>query len=111
MAVVLHVLDTEGLALISAGTHPAAFSREQPITPYAHYAKLEAEFQDITRNHPISGLHIHIGVEGRERDVALMNQLRSWLPYLLALSTNSPFWAGGHLTGITSYCSVAWNTT
>jgi glutamate---cysteine ligase / carboxylate-amine ligase len=106
-----HLLQTEGLVLISAGTHPAAFSREQPITPYKHYAKLEAEFQDITRNHLIFGLHIHIGVEGRERAVSLMNQLRSWLPHLLALSTNSPFWAGGQLTGIKSYRSVVWNTT
>jgi glutamate---cysteine ligase / carboxylate-amine ligase len=105
------LLQTEGLALISAGTHPAAFSREQPITPYEHYAQLEAEFQDITRNHLIFGLHIHIGVEGCERAVSLMNQLRSWLPQLLALSTNSPFWAGGQLTGIKSYRSVIWNTT
>ena len=105
------LLQMEGLALISAGTHPAAFSREQSISPYEHYAQLEAEFQDITRNHLIFGLHIHIGVDGRERSMALMNQLRSWLPHLLALSTNSPFWAGGQLTGLKSYRSVVWNTT
>ncbi len=105
------LLQTEGLALISAGTHPAALSREQPVSPYERYAQLEAEFQDITRNHLIFGLHIHISVEGRERAVSLMNQLRTWLPHLLALSTNSPFWAGGQLTGIKSYRSVVWNTT
>ena len=105
------LLETEGLALISAGTHPAAFSREQPVTPFERYARLEAEYQDITRNHLIFGLHIHIGVEGREREVALMNQLRTWLPHLLAISSNSPFWAGGQLTGLKSYRSVVWNTT
>ena len=105
------LLETEGLALVSAGTHPAAYSREQPVTPFERYAKLEAEYQDITRNHLIFGLHIHIGVEGREREVVLMNQLRSWLPHLLAISSNSPFWAGGQLTGLKSYRSVVWNTT
>ncbi len=105
------LLETEGLALISAGTHPAALSREEPISPYERYAQMEAEFQDVTRNHLIFGLHIHIGVEGRERAVALLNQLRSWLPHLLALSTNSPFWAGGQFTGLKSYRSVVWNTT
>ncbi len=105
------LLQREGLALISAGTHPTAYSREQPISPYERYAQLETEFQDITRNLLIFGLHIHIGVEGRERAVSLMNQLRSWLPHLLALSTNSPFWAGGQFTGIKSYRSVVWSTT
>lgn len=105
------LLETEGLALISAGTHPAALSREEPISPYERYAQMEAEFQDVTRNHLIFGLHIHIGVEGRERAVALLNQLRTWLPHLLALSTNSPFWAGGQLTGLKSYRSVVWSTT
>jgi glutamate---cysteine ligase / carboxylate-amine ligase len=105
------LLDTEGLALISAGTHPAALSREEPITPYERYARMEAEFQDVTRNHLIFGLHIHVGVESRERAVALMNQLRTWLPHLLALSTNSPFWAGGQFTGLKSYRSVVWRTT
>ena len=66
------LLDTEGLALISAGTHPAALSREEPISPYERYARMEAEFQDVTRNHLIFGLHIHIGVKSRERAVALM---------------------------------------
>src|SRR5260370_17201327 len=55
----------------------------------------------------IFGLHVHVGVENRELAISLVNQLRSWLPHLLALSTNSPFWAG-RFTGIKAYRSVIW---
>ncbi len=100
----------EGLALISAGTHPTALWQENPISPYERYARLEEEFQDATRCNLVFGLHIHVGIESREQAVALMNQLRTWLPHLLALSTNSPFWAG-RLTGLKSYRSVIWRTS
>lgn len=100
----------EGLALISAGTHPAALWQDEPISPYERYARLEEEFQDATRCNLVFGLHIHVGIESREQAVALINQLRTWLPHLLALSTNSPFWAG-RLTGLKSYRSVIWRTS
>jgi carboxylate-amine ligase len=55
----------------------------------------------------IFGLHIHIGIESHELAVELMNQLRTWLPHVLAISSNSPCWAG-RLTGLKSYRSVVW---
>ncbi|HAG98790.1 MAG TPA: carboxylate-amine ligase [Ktedonobacter sp.] len=97
----------EGLALISAGTHPTALWQEQPKTPHERYNELEEEYQDVARSILIFGLHVHVGVEKKEMAVTLMNQLRTWLPHLLALSTNSPFWAGRH-TGLKSYRSVVW---
>ncbi len=97
----------EGLALISAGTHPSALWQNQMRSPHERYAQLEEEFQDVARTILIFGLHVHIGVQNQEVAVALMNQLRTWLPHLLAISTNSPFWAG-RLTGLKSYRSVVW---
>jgi carboxylate-amine ligase len=97
----------EGLALISAGTHPGARWQDQLISPNERYAQLEEEFQDVARKILIFGLHVHIGVKNQEIAVNLMNQLRTWLPHLLAISTNSPFWAG-RLTGLKSYRSVVW---
>ena len=104
------LVESEGLALISAGTHPTALWREEPISPYERYARLEADYEDATRSNLVFGLHIHIGIEGRERAVVLMNQLRTWLPHLLALSTNSPFWAG-RLSGLKSYRCVVWRSS
>jgi carboxylate-amine ligase len=97
----------EELALISAGTHPSALWQNQVRSPHERYAQLEEEFQDVARTILIFGLHVHIGVQNQEIAVALMNQLRTWLPHLLAISTDSPFWAG-RLTGLKSYRSVVW---
>ncbi len=97
----------EGLALISAGTHPSALWQEEPRTPFERYIELEEEFQDVARSILIFGLHVHIGVENQEVAVELMNQVRTWLPHLLAISTNSPFWSR-RLTGLKSYRSVVW---
>ncbi len=101
------ILAEEGLALVSAGTHPSALWQEQPTTENERYADLEEEFQDASRSILVYGLHIHVGIANPELAIALMNQVRSWLPHLLALSTNSPFWAG-RMTGIKSYRSVVW---
>jgi carboxylate-amine ligase len=101
------LLGEEGLALISAGTHPGAHWQDQMRSPYQRYQELVQEFRDVARSLLIFGLHVHIGVENQEVAVALMNQLRIWLPHLLALSTNSPFWAG-RLTGLKSYRCAVW---
>ncbi|HVB24059.1 MAG TPA: carboxylate-amine ligase [Ktedonobacteraceae bacterium] len=101
------LLAEDGLALVSAGTHPAAIWTDQMTTPNPRYLELQEEFQDVARSILIFGLHVHVGVENREIAITLMNQLRTWLPHLLALSSNSPFW-GGRLTGLKSYRSVVW---
>jgi glutamate---cysteine ligase / carboxylate-amine ligase len=101
------LLADEGLTLISAGTHPTATWTEQPVTPYPRYDEILEEFQDVGRSVLIYGLHIHVAVPGNELAITLMNQLRTWLPHLLALSSNSPFWAG-RLTGLKSYRAIVW---
>jgi glutamate---cysteine ligase / carboxylate-amine ligase len=101
------LLADEDLTLISAGTHPTATWTEQPVTPYPRYDEILEEFQDVGRSVLIYGLHIHVAVPGNELAITLMNQLRTWLPHLLALSSNSPFWAG-RLTGLKSYRAIVW---
>ena len=62
--------------------------------------------QLVARSNLIFGLHVHIGIEDREVAIHLMNQVRYFLPHLLALSANSPFWIGLK-TGLKSYrCKV-----
>lgn len=99
----------EGLALISAGTHPGAIWQEEMGHGYERYDKLVREIQDIRRLTLIFGLHVHVNVHDREMAIAILNQARTWLPHLLALSSNSPFW-GGRYTGIKSYRAVAWKS-
>jgi len=101
------LVQPRGLALISSGTHPQAHWQDQEITQKERYIQQVAEFRDVMRNRIIFGLHIHVGVASKEIAIPLINQLRTWLPHLLALSSNSPFWAGRY-TGIKSYRSVIW---
>jgi carboxylate-amine ligase len=103
----LNLLEEDGMGLICAGTHPESRWQEQPSMPNPRYVELEDELQDIARSILIFGLHVHVGVESQEIALDLMNQARNWLPHLLALSTNSPFWQG-RFTGIKSYRSVVW---
>ncbi len=103
----LQLLEGEGLTIISAGTHPNATWLDQPSTPNERYIELEEQLQDVARSILIFGLHVHVGVENNEIAIALMNQLRTWIPHLLAISANSPFW-GGRFTGLKSYRSVVW---
>jgi carboxylate-amine ligase len=101
------IVTREGVALIGAGTHPTAFWQDQKTTPEEHYQKLEEDLQDIERMLVIYGLHIHVGVGSNELAITLVNQLRTWLPHLLALSSNSPFWQGRN-TGLKSYRTALW---
>jgi carboxylate-amine ligase len=101
------LLAEEDLVFIAAGTHPSARWLDQVTTPNERYIELEEELQDIVRSILIFALHIHVGVESNDIAIALINQLRTWLPHLLAISSNSPFWAG-RFTGMKSYRPVIW---
>ncbi|HEU5230443.1 MAG TPA: carboxylate-amine ligase [Ktedonobacteraceae bacterium] len=106
-ALLTQVVEKEMLALVSAGTHPSALWQDQKTTERERYKKLVEEFQDIEHMLVIYGLHIHVCIEQREIAIILMNQLRTWLPHLLAISTNSPFWEGRY-TGLKSFRSALW---
>ena len=95
-----------GLRLAAAATHPFADWREQEITADDRYKNIVEDLQLVARANLIFGLHVHIGVEDRETAIQLMNHARYFLPHILALSTNSPFWLGMD-TGLKSYrCKV-----
>jgi carboxylate-amine ligase len=97
-----------GLHIVAAGTHPWADWRDQEITENERYRSLVQDMQDVVRALTIFGLHVHIGIEDRRRAIEIMNEARYFLPHLLALSANSPFWRGRQ-TGLHSYRCVIWN--
>jgi carboxylate-amine ligase len=95
-----------GLRLASAATHPFADWRVQEIYPDERYKNIVEDMQLVARANLIFGLHVHIGIEDREIAIHLMNHARYFLPHILALSANSPFWLGMD-TGLKSYrCKV-----
>jgi carboxylate-amine ligase len=95
-----------GLRLGASGTHPFGDWRKQEIYPDPRYRDIVEDMKMVARSNLIFGLHVHVGVEDRETAINLMNVVRYFLPHMLALSTNSPFWLGME-TGLKSYrCKV-----
>jgi glutamate---cysteine ligase / carboxylate-amine ligase len=95
-----------GLRLASAATHPFGDWRVQEVTPDIRYKNIVEDMQLVARANLIFGLHVHVGIEDRETAIHMMNHARYFVPHLLALSTNSPFWLGME-TGLKSYrCKV-----
>jgi len=95
-----------GLRLAAAGTHPFADWRKQEIYPDERYHVIVEDMKTVARANLIFGLHVHIGVEDRETAIHLMNAARYFVPHMLALSSNSPFWLGMDM-GLKSYrCKV-----
>ncbi len=94
------------LRLAAGGTHPFAQWRDQEIYPDERYATIVEDMKMVARANLIFGLHVHIGVEDRDTAIHIMNGARYFLPHILALSCNSPFWLGMD-TGLRSYrCKV-----
>ncbi len=95
-----------GLRLAAAGTHPFADWHKQDIFPDERYQTIVEDMQQVARANLIFGLHVHVGIEDKETMIHIMNAARYFLPHILALSVNSPFWMGRN-TGLKSYrCKV-----
>ena len=98
----IRLADENGLMLVAGATHPFADWRAQEIYPDPRYDKVVEDLQLVARANLIFGLHVHVGIEDREAAIRIMNSIRYFLPHILALSTNSPFWLGME-TGYKSY--------
>jgi carboxylate-amine ligase len=98
----IRLAEEHNLVLVAGATHPFADWRVQEIYPDPRYAQVVEDLQLVARANLIFGLHVHVGIEDREAAIRIMNSLRYFLPHILALSTNSPFWLGME-TGYKSY--------
>ncbi|MEA2445920.1 MAG: glutamate---cysteine ligase / carboxylate-amine ligase [Thermoleophilales bacterium] len=83
-----------GLArLACAGVHPFAHP-EGELNAGERYDRTLGEYGRIARRQLVFGLQAHVAVRGADRALAVYNALRGWLPELLALAANAPFYAG-----------------
>jgi carboxylate-amine ligase len=80
-----------GLALGSTGTHPWASYLDQEIIDTPHYNRLREELGWVAQRNNTWSLHVHMGIRGADRAIAVCDWLRELLPLLLAVSANSPF--------------------
>jgi glutamate---cysteine ligase / carboxylate-amine ligase len=83
-----------GRVLGTSGTHPIGDWREQEIIDKPHYQRLQKKLGWLIRRNNTFSLHVHYAVQGRGKAIYLFNRLREYVPHMLALSVNSPFWQG-----------------
>ena len=106
---VCELAERDGLLILAASTHPFARWTEQDIMGGDRYRRLLDDFRAIAQQLLVFGMHVHVGfghsAGARDLMIEVMNQLRYFLPHVLALSTSSPFWQGRD-TGLKSYRSV-----
>src|SRR4051795_1802991 len=80
-----------GVALGATGTHPWADYREQPNIDTEHYRRVVDGLQYVARRNNTFSLHVHVGIQGADRAIAVCDRLRAVLPTLLAVGANSPY--------------------
>jgi glutamate---cysteine ligase / carboxylate-amine ligase len=90
-----------GVALAAMGAHPWAPYLEQRIIDTPHYRRVEEGLRYVAWRNNTFSLHLHMGVKGADRAVAVCDAMRERLPLLLAASANSPF-LDGRDTGLHS---------
>jgi carboxylate-amine ligase len=90
-----------GLAIAAAGSHPLADPEAQEIVDEPRYLEFVAYAGVSARRQVVHGLHVHVGMPDLATCLRVMEGLLPWLPFVLALSANSPYLAGratGHLS-------------
>jgi glutamate---cysteine ligase / carboxylate-amine ligase len=80
-----------GLALGATGTHPWSRWQDQRIIDTPHYRRNDELLRYVVWRNNTFGLHVHVGIRGADRAVAVHDALRPLLPHLLAFSASSPF--------------------
>ena len=95
-----------GARVVALATSP------RPVAPVctdgARYHEIDARFTVTSTELLTCGCHVHVSVEDDEEGVAVLDRIRVWLPVLLALPSNSPFWDGAD-TGYSSFRWQAWS--
>jgi len=83
-----------GIALGATATHPWSPWQEQRIIDTEHYRRVAHGLQYVAWRNNTFGIHVHVGICGADRAVAVCDRLRNEMPGLLAVSANSPFLDG-----------------
>ncbi len=90
-AQLIALADSLGIGLCATGAHPWSPWQEQRIIDTPHYRRNDEVLRYVVWRNNTFGLHVHVGIRGGDRAIAVNNALRNYLPELLAVSASSPF--------------------
>ena len=92
---VLDIAMKDNAGLVATGTHPFALYEDQVITNInPRYEEFAQKYGWAVRRLLTFGMHVHVGMDSKEKAVAVHDEIRKYLPLVLALSACSPFWRG-----------------
>lgn len=91
---VIAALEPHGLAVLAAGAHPSADPTAQQPVRKAQYRRVQERNAWWGSQMAINGLHIHVGIDNRNKALPITYGLSRFIPYFIALSASSPFWLG-----------------
>lgn len=94
-----------GAEIAALGTSPLPV--KPSLTPVSRYEWMAGEYGLTAAENLTCGCHVHVSVSSDEEGVGVIDRIRSWLPPLLAMSANSPFWQGRE-SGYASYRGRVW---
>ena len=92
---ILELANKNNAGLIATGTHPFALYEDQVITNVnPRYEEFANKYGWAVRRLLTFGMHVHVGMDSKDKAVAVHDEIRKYLPLVLALSACSPFWRG-----------------
>ena len=103
----MEAAQTTGSALAAAGTNPHKLPEHISIAPKTRYLEMVKQYRILAHELVIFGCHVHCEMPDRELGIQVMNRARPWLPLLLGMAANSPYWHGED-TGYASYRREVW---
>jgi carboxylate-amine ligase len=82
-----------------AGRSPAV------VSDVLRYRNMQTNSPALIADEYVTGMHVHAEVPDPDSRVKVMNRCRNWLPTLVALTANSPFWYGAD-SGFASWRNI-----
>ena len=98
--------DAAGAAAVAVAA-PVLVPQQPDVTPKTRCLTMMDHFGAVARDQVVCGMHVHVDVDSEDEAIGAFDRMRRWLPVLLALSTNSPFWQGQD-TGYASWRTQVW---
>jgi glutamate---cysteine ligase / carboxylate-amine ligase len=100
------IASLNGLALAAGGAHPTARFASLPVVQEERYLAMLRDIGWVARRQGVNGLHVHVGIESADACYERLESVLPWLPVVLALSANSPFFDGVETGMLSSRASI-----
>ncbi|MHC4940551.1 MAG: carboxylate-amine ligase [Planctomycetota bacterium] len=91
-ATICGIAREHGLRIGAAGTHPLTHWDQVETNENPRYERILDDLRVVARANVVYGLHVHVGIDDKDDLIHVFNMARYFVPHIMALSVNSPFW-------------------